>query len=362
MATQVTNYQCPACTAPLQFVGESGRLECEYCNSTYSVEEIEQLYAAKNAAAETAEQSDGAKAMYDELWGEDAEHMRAYSCPSCGAELICDDTTAATSCPYCGNPTVVPGQFAGVKRPDYVIPFKLSKEDAVAALKQHCKGKPLLPKAFTREHHVQEIKGVYVPFWLYDGTAEADITYAASRSTRVHRGDDEIITTYHYRVRRAGTVDYVSVPVDASTKMPDAYMDAVEPYDYSGLKPFAMAYLPGYLADKYDVTADDGFARARVRMQNSAADAMANTVLGYETCIPTSGHVQAERKQAAYALMPVWMLSTQYKGKNYLFAMNGQTGKIVGELPMSWGRFWAWFAGIAAGSAAVLTALLTAVL
>ncbi|MBQ3010997.1 MAG: hypothetical protein IJD81_07375 [Oscillospiraceae bacterium] len=359
MATQVTNYKCPACTAPLQFVGESGRLECEFCDSTYSVEEIEQLYAAKNEEAAAAEQSEGAKAMYDELWGEDAAHMRAYSCPSCGAELICDDTTAATSCPYCNNPTIVPGQFAGTKRPEYVIPFKLSKEDAVAALKQHCKGKPLLPKAFTSEHHVQEIKGVYVPFWLFDGGAEADITFAATRSTHHRRGDDEIITTHHYHVRRVGTVDFDAVPVDASTKMPDEYMDAIEPYDYSELKPFAMAYLPGYLADKYDVTADDSFARAKERMENSAMDAMTNTVVGYETCIPTARRVKAVREDAAYALMPVWMLNTKYKGKDYLFAMNGQTGKIVGELPMSWGRFWGWFAGIAAGCAAALTAILT---
>lgn len=362
MATQVTNYQCPACTAPLQFVGESGRLECEFCDSTYSVEEIEALYAETNREAASAEQSEGAKAMYDELWGEGAEHMRAYACPSCGAELICDDTTAATSCPYCSNPTIVPGQFAGTKRPEYVIPFKLSKEDAVAALKQHCKGKPLLPKAFTREHHIQEIKGVYVPFWLFDGGAEADIAFAATRSTRHMRGDDEIITTHHYHVRRAGTVEFDAVPADASSKMPDEYMDAVEPYDYKELKPFAMAYLPGFLADKYDMSADDGFKRARLRMENSAVDAMANTVVGYETCIPTSRQVKVVREEAAYALMPVWMLNTKYRGKDYLFAMNGQTGKIVGELPISWGRFWAWFAGIAAGCAAVLTALLTVAL
>ena len=105
-------------------------------------------------------------------WGDDADAMRAYSCPSCGAELICDETTAATSCPYCGNPTVVPGKFAGALKPEYVLPFKLAKEDAVKALKAHYKGKPFLPKAFSAENHVQEIKGVYVPFWMFDGEAE----------------------------------------------------------------------------------------------------------------------------------------------------------------------------------------------
>ena len=102
--------------------------------------------------------------------------------------------------------------------------------------------------------------------------------------------------------------------------------------------------------------------RAKERMENSAVDSMASTVIGYETCIPTSRKVKAVREDAAYALMPVWMLNTKYRGKDYLFAMNGQTGKIVGELPMSWGRFWGWFAGIAAGCAAVLTVLMTAAL
>ena len=186
MPTQVTNYQCPACTGPLHFVGASGKLECDYCGSTYDVAEIEALYAEKEAkAAETQQKEEQKQAarkqeaadngwdtsdMSDD-WGDDADAMRAYSCPSCGAELICDETTAATSCPYCGNPTVVPGKFAGALKPEYVLPFKLAKEDAVKALKAHYKGKPFLPKAFSAENHVQEIKGVYVPFWMFDGKA-----------------------------------------------------------------------------------------------------------------------------------------------------------------------------------------------
>ncbi|MBP3654420.1 MAG: hypothetical protein J6J04_03195 [Oscillospiraceae bacterium] len=358
MATQVTNYQCPSCMAPLHFVGESGRLECDYCESTYTVAEIEALYADANNKAAQEELSADAQAQYHDQWGEDAKNMRAYSCPSCGAELICDVTTAATSCPYCGNPTIVPGQFAGTRKPDYVIPFQLSKEDAVDALRKHCKGKPLLPKAFKSEHHIQELKGVYVPFWLFDGEADADVTFTATRTHSHRRGDDEIINTQHFRVRRAGTVRYKGVPVDGSSKMPDDYMDAIEPYDYEELKPFAMAYLPGFLADKFDVSADSSFARAKARMGNSALDSMAETVFGYETCIPVSQHTQVKNTNTCYVLMPVWMLSTRWKGKNYLFAMNGQTGKIVGELPVSWGRFWGWFFGLTAGIGAALLAIL----
>ena len=150
MASQITNYQCPACTGPLHFASGSGKLECEYCGSAYDVAEIEALYAGQEEKAEAAFQETEAKGETGELgeepawdtsalqedWGADSEGMKAYSCPSCGAELICDATTAATSCPYCGNNTIVPGQFGGTMKPDYVIPFKLDKKAAVAALKK----------------------------------------------------------------------------------------------------------------------------------------------------------------------------------------------------------------------------------
>ena len=186
MADQITNYKCPACTGPLHFSGASGKLECDYCGSSYSVEEIEALYEKKDeqAAQAAAEAEQKAAQQPDEGewaqpegadWAEPG--MKSYSCPSCGAELICDETTAATSCPYCGNTTIVPGQLSGARKPDYIIPFKLSKEDAVAALKNHYKKKPLLPKVFSAQNHIEKIQGVYVPFWLFNGSADADIRY-----------------------------------------------------------------------------------------------------------------------------------------------------------------------------------------
>ena len=347
MATQVTNYQCPGCTGPLQFSPDTGKLECEYCGSSFTVAEVEEFYAAKNEKAEAAaEAAQPVEATADSGWGADAAHMRAYLCPSCGAELICDDTTAATACPYCGNPTVVPGQFRDERKPDYVIPFRVDKEKAVSALRQHYKGKPLLPKAFAAENHLQEVKGVYVPFWLFDGQASADVTFAATRSRTVTTPNERIVTTEHYRVRRSGTVRFERVPVDGSTKMPDEHMDAIEPYDYQELEPFSLGYLPGFLADSYDVSAEESAARADERCRNSAVAAMQSDVRGYDTCSVRQANVELSRDTAKYALMPVWLLSTKWQEKNYLFAMNGQTGRLVGDLPISKGKLAAWFAGL----------------
>lgn len=350
MPAQVTNYQCPNCTGALHFVSASGKLECEFCGSTFDVAQIEALYAEKNEQA--AAQTNTTEGTWDTSgmsgdWGAEGAGMKAYSCPSCGAALICDETTAATSCPYCGNPSVVPGQFAGALKPEFVIPFKLSKDDAVEALKRHYKGKPFLPKSFTSENHIQELKGVYVPFWLFDGMAEGSAYYEGTRS-RTHRtGDYEIIETDHFDVFRAGSMSFEKIPVDASSKMPIDHMDSIEPYDYKELKPFSAAYLPGFLADRFDVSVEESSQRADERCENTLAAALQSTVTGYESCVRRGGSIRLRRGKAHYALMPVWMLNTKYRGGDYLFAMNGQTGKLVGDLPMSWGRFWATFAAIA---------------
>lgn len=376
MPSQIVNYQCPGCTGPLEFDESTGRLACEYCGSSFSVEEIEALYAQKNEDAQQAAQDAQQKAEeqaeetaqlqeqgwdmsgLSDDWGADAAGMKAYSCPSCGAELICDATTAATSCPYCGNPTVVPGQFDGALKPDYVIPFSKDKDAAIAALKNFYKGKIFLPKAFSQENHIAEIKGVYVPFWLFDGKAHADVTYKATRSMVRRSGEYETTYTQHFIVRRAGSLSFEKIPVDASTKMPDEYMDAIEPFVYQDLKPFSMAYLPGFLADKYDVPAQTCGNRADERATNSAYSAMDADAVGlYHTCVPVNRQILLQRGLVKYALLPVWMLSTRYKDKNYLFAMNGQTGKLVGNLPVDWAKFWLTFAAIAASATAIASLL-----
>ena len=367
MPTQITEFKCPACTAPLHFSEETGRLECDYCGSSFSVEEMEARSAEKERQAAEAFEKAAAEAKADagkwdgpsgqDSWGEDGAHLKTYSCPSCGAELICDEATAATSCPYCGNNTIIPGQFRGALKPELVIPFRIGKEDAVKALKAHYKGKPFLPKSFSDENHIQEIKGIYVPFWLFDGQAEADVSFAATRSTVMVTGRERITTTRHFDVRRAGTVSFEKIPVDASKKMPDDYMDSLEPFRYDAMVPFSTAYLPGFFADIPDVSIEECSLRAELRATDTAVESMSRQVSGYETCIPTRKDAQLRRGKVRCALLPVWLLSTQWEGQNFLFAMNGQTGKMVSDLPVSKKRYWAWWGGLTAGITAALAVI-----
>ncbi|HZJ83598.1 MAG TPA: hypothetical protein VFD57_07295 [Clostridia bacterium] len=346
MAIEVTNYQCPSCTGPLHFSSESGRLDCDYCGESYDVATIELLYEDKNEAAANATKDPQWDFAMEEWGEEEVAHMRAYTCPSCGAQIICDDTTAATSCPYCNNPTVVPGQFTGSLRPDFVIPFKVDKEAAKAALKGYYKGKKFLPKSFSAENKLKELKGIYVPFWLFDGVSDGDIRYRGTKNHSYTEGDEKVTVTDHYNVVREGNVTFEKVPVDGSTKMPDAHMDAIEPYDYSMLVPFSSAYLPGYLADKFDVDADTCSERANERIRTSTQDVFESTISGYASLTPESSHIKIEAGEVKYALLPVWILNTKWKGKDFLFAMNGQTGKLIGDLPVDRVKFAAWFAGI----------------
>ncbi|MBQ9033732.1 MAG: hypothetical protein IJ107_03575 [Lachnospiraceae bacterium] len=371
MAEKTTVYQCPACTGPLHFDGKIGKLKCDYCGSTYTAEEVEAIYAEKNKTAAEAdkkaqEKADAAEAAAAQAaqaaedagaasgWGSDSAHMRAYNCTNCGAELICDDTTAATSCPYCGNPAVIPSKFAGVDRPDYVIPFKVDKKQAVNAFKEYYKGRKLLPSSFESQNHIEEIKGVYVPFWMFSGRIEGSAQYEAYEEDKRRVGDEEIVTRKYYDVHREGEMSFEKIPVDASTKMPDDLMDSIEPFDYKEMRPFAMEYMPGFLANKYDVAKKESRERADDRARQSFRSALRNSVKNYNNVTIKSQSEEIHPEKAEYGMLPVWLLSTNFEDKNYLFAMNGQSGKMIGDLPVSKFKLAAWVIGVFAAAFAVM--------
>jgi predicted RNA-binding Zn-ribbon protein involved in translation (DUF1610 family) len=201
MAENTTNYQCPACTGPLRFDSASGKLCCDYCGSTYDVAQVEALYGEKQAQADKAAEAAEKAASSGPVWGEmETGDLSSRTCTSCGAELVCGPETAATTCPYCGNPTVLGGQLSGKLKPEYIIPFRMDKKTAIENLKKYYKGKAFLPKAFKESNHIEEIQGVYVPFWLYDGRMEARGAYKAEISES-HREGDYIVTTTRHFVR-----------------------------------------------------------------------------------------------------------------------------------------------------------------
>ena len=390
MAEQITTYQCPACVGPLQFSAATGKLECEYCGSSFEVAEVEAFYAKKAAPApkltcpacnaelncegisgEATCPGCGAEFQMEDLrayaaqmaekrednmnwdteaggqWQEgEADGLQIYSCKQCGGEIVADETTGATHCPYCGNPVVLAGHFAGLLKPDLVIPFKVDKNAAIAALQNHYKGKVLLPKVFKDQNHIEEVKGLYVPVWLFDTDADAFVQYRATRTRTWSDSEYTYTATDHYAVLRGGGIGFENVPVDGSTKMDDALMESIEPFNIADAVPFRTAYLPGYMADKYDVDAASSIDRANKRIKQSTEDAFRSTVAGYTSVTTVDSNIRLQNGKARYALYPVWILNTDWNGQKFTFAINGQTGKIAGDLPMDKGAFWKWLLGV----------------
>lgn len=262
MAVESANYQCPSCGGVLRYFTGTGELRCDYCDSSFTVTEVEADFAPRLERADSR--------MTDTLPPTGPTHdvapMRTYTCASCAAELVCDATTAITECPYCGNQAVVPGVLVDEFRPDLVIPFKLDKAAAVSALSAHYKGKRFLPGAFAANNRIDKIQGVYVLFWLYDAEVDASARFSANRSRTYRAGDEEVTETDHYDVYRAGSMSFRRVPVDGSAKMSDAHMDAIEPFDYEGLVSFSMAYLPGFAANRFDLGQEECRDRAERRI------------------------------------------------------------------------------------------------
>ena len=336
--SNVLEYECPKCGGRLEFDAASQQLKCPFCDSVFTVQEVEEMFGgAAEAEQDSYAQDTGEQEIETSgaVWN-DAENanMRVYGCNSCGAEIVTDATTAATTCPYCDNVVVMKGQFAGGLKPDLVIPFHFTKDQAVAQFKQHISSKKYVPKVFSAQGHPEEIKGVYVPFWLFDATAQADIVYNAQKTRAWSDRKYNYTETEYFRVRRAGSIEMSNVPVNGSTKAPDDLMESIEPYKADKAVPFTTAYLAGYLADRYDVDYQSCAPHATERMKVSAEQSMRNTVKGYTSVTPVQSHVFWNKGKVHYALYPVWLLNTSYEGKKYTFAMNGQTGKFVGDLPL----------------------------
>ena len=331
----VQGYKCLCCGSPLIWSAEAQTWKCTSCDNLYSLETLQAAQQSEQAAATQSDYINWSEYNVSETIND----MVSYTCPSCGAEIVVDGTVAASRCPYCDNVAIMQPQVTGMIKPDYIIPFKLTKDDAKKALLKFYEGKKLLPDRFSEANHMDEITGIYVPFWLFDCETSADLTFDATQVTKWRDSMYDNTKIDHYLLQRSGTLRFERVPVDGSVRMDDAYMDAIEPFDYSGLVPFNQAYLSGYVANKPDVDVRNSLPRANERVINSTVAAFQRTVSGYATITPKSRSVQAHEGTIKYAMFPVWLLTTRYMDQIYTFAMNGQTGKLVGSLPVDEGKY-----------------------
>ena len=348
--SELREYKCPCCDGGIEFDSRLQKMKCPYCGTEFEPETL-------ISYAEELKKDSGDDMSFGEIPGkewEDGEegNLDVYVCNTCGGEVVTDNTTAASFCPYCANPIIMKGKLSGMLKPDYVIPFKIDKKQAVNILKNHYNGKRLLPKVFKDKNHIEEIKGIYVPFWLFDADANAHIRYRATRVSTWSDSNYYYTRTSFYSVTRGGKIGFERVPVDGSSKMDDTLMESLEPFDFSQAVDFSTAYLSGFFADKYDVDAAQSIQRANERIKRTTEETFRDTVTGFMTVTPQSSNIRFDNSRSNYALYPVWILNTEWNGQKYTFAINGQTGKIAGDLPVDKGAFTRWFASVFAGVSA----------
>lgn len=310
----------------MSYDAELGKLHCESCGREDSIEDFP---------------TENIQSVFSE------EDGKEYHCKNCGAVIMTDADTTATTCSFCGAGVVLGDRLSGKMAPLRIIPFKISREQAIKAFKSWAGNGRLTPKGFMTADRIKKVTGIYVPFWLYDLNSRVQANALCTKVRTYTRGDYIYTETRYYDVYRDINLDYIKLPVDASEKMNDELMDRLEPYNYGDLKEFKTPYLAGYIAEKYNYDEEELLPRAKSKIENYIDSYISSTIAGYSTVSYNSKNIDTSKKSAYYTLLPVWMVYYDYDNSEHTFAMNGQTGKVVGTPPISYSRVAAWFAGIA---------------
>ena len=348
---RTASYNCPSCGGPLAFGGASSKLECAACGSTFEPEALEILNSSESSEQIAFERPK--EAFQAE------EGVKAFACQNCGAALMTENTTTATECPYCGSPTILPDRIEGSVKPEKVVPFTITQEQARGQFEEYFKGKLLLPNVFLNSRNrIAEMRRLYVPYWLFDCDARADMVYDAEKVRTERNGEWEITRTRHYLARRRGGMRFENIPVDGSVMLDDRITDSLEPYDLSTAIPFQTAVLAGAMADHADADSAQCEKRAVERVEQSVDEVMRDTVKDYDAVKVRARRIATEGGRATPALLPVWLMTTVKEGKTYTFAVNGQTGKLTCDVPADKRKSLLWGFGVFAGAFGIAALIL----
>ncbi len=328
---QVVQYKCPSCGGDITYTAEAGCFVCEYCDSRYSFEEVANAHK-KNENIDLTDREQQERA--DEFTSGSA----LYRCPSCGSEIIAENSNTLTlNCYYCHSPVTLVGRLSGEYKPDYIIPFTVSRNQADNIFKDFCKDKAYLPDDFNDGKVLEKITGVYVPFWLGKYAFNAQLTANCQKRKSI---GGKRVQIKEYLTRRSAVVYYDNVPADGSRMIDDTLMDALQPYKFSEMQDFSMSYLSGYMAEKYDIPGEEALQRQyEEALKNSTETIIKDLSKKYQVVNVTQSGALPQFASKKYALLPVWFLAYRYNGKVYQYGVNGQTGKISGSIPINKKKF-----------------------
>ena len=334
-------FKCPNCGGELLFEPSKQKYACPYCSSEFTQQELDEMtpvqgqeYEKEPEEAPSHDASGDLSSASSETAEENAQAV-VYSCPSCGAQIVTDETTAATFCYYCHNPVVLEGRLSGDYLPDEVIPFKISREKAVEQFLQFTGSRKYVPKAFFNQEQIEKLTGVYYHYWVYEADVDAQIDAEANKIRVWRVGETEYTETSIFAVERAGTASFKNLTRNALRKANGELVEKVQPYRFKDLTAFSMGYLSGFQAEKRDMEKGEFEQELRKETAQYAQNLLRNSAGGYSSLrIRNSRHTPV-KEAWHYVLLPVWVLTYQsLSGKMYYYAMNGQTGNVTGELPL----------------------------
>lgn len=336
--------KCPNCAAPIVFDPGAAQIQCSYCNSIFFPEELlkqsQAVFASPEVQPATVE-----------------EPLYGYNCSNCGANIWTDDTTLATYCFYCHSPVIVAPRVAEGFAPDGLIPFLVDKDEVVSAFTKWSKSRFFTPRDFGTKEHLEQLNGVYLPFWRADGSAKYRVKGEGVNTSESRLGDMITTTREIYDIDREGIFEANNITSLANDKAAEQLVIGTDPFSRGEVKPFNPAYLQGFFAERNNILREQAAEEFARKIQTDASKVVADNVDGnYDSTSTKVEFLPLQLLNWRLLLHPFWLLTYRQQDTTFLYCMNGVTGESFGELPVSKKRLL--LAALLLGFAALIILLL----
>lgn len=321
---EIDEVKCASCGASMVFAPDAGALKCDHCGR---IEEVEDRSFAEEKDFFLTTSGN---------WGGEA---CAYKCDSCYAVTVFPKGEIAGKCPFCGASNVLSLQdMAGIK-PNAVVPFALTRDEAKTYYKKWIRKKLYAPRKLKKDFVADNVNGIYVPCWTYDTKTYSSyvgrfgeyyyVTVGSGKNRRTVR------RTRWYTVSGNYDEAFDDIVVGSGEKITQSQLESVMPFSTGRAVKYSAKYLSGFSAERYTVGVRECFESAKNFMERAIKGKIVSRyhpdVIDYLNVTTTYADVTYK-----YVLLPVWLCSFKYKGKSYGFLVNGETGKTKGKAPVSW--------------------------
>ncbi|MDO4466712.1 MAG: DUF308 domain-containing protein [Bacillota bacterium] len=308
--------KCKNCGADIPFNPETQTYICPYCNSEFTHEELSEQEQAGQMQAE--------EQVYQE---EEEMEVFVYTCPQCGGELITTEETYATFCSYCGSSVILEQKKQKEEKPAYIIPFKITKEQAEHIYNEKMR-KAIFAPSYMKRMNVEKVRGIYMPYWTYSIHTHGGVQAEKDESMPTRGGT--LIKTYDVRAN----IDWLGdgIEYDASSSFPDDLSQAAGPFDFKKAKKFAASYMSGFYADRGNMPKEAYSKAAEADLVGIGSNKLAERMQVAKGAIKYNTRTETRAQKAMYPVWFVFARNEQAQKISYAI-INGENGKIAADIP-----------------------------